>query len=110
VSLMRVTADPAAGTPVSHAGAAYAIFWAAVVGARIFFSYGSAHLFGAQIGQWMMTSHVTVNALTDGLIFLSVAMLLARTATLAARARRAAAPAAPQQTLAAGPARVPAAR
>jgi hypothetical protein len=87
-SLMRVYPHERSGKVVTHAGLPYALLWIAVVAARIFFSYGSQHLFRAQLGHWMYASQITENALTDGLIFLSVAMLLARTGALAARARR----------------------
>lgn len=58
-SLMSVFVDQRTGKVTSRAGVPYALLWIAVVG-----------------------------ALTDGLIFLAVAMLLARTGILAARARR----------------------
>lgn len=87
-SLMQVFADGRTGKVASRAGLPYALLWIAVVGARVYFAYGSQHVFGAQLGRWLVTNQIPVNALIDGLIFLSVAMLLARTATLAARARR----------------------
>ncbi len=89
--LMRVFFDNRSGRVVTYAGVGYALLWIVVVGARLWFSYGAQHVFGAQLGHWMATNQITVNALTDALIFLSVGMILARTGALAIRARRAAA-------------------
>jgi hypothetical protein len=87
-ALMRVYRSPVTGKPVSSAGWPYAIFWTAVIGARAAFSYGAAHWFTGSIVAWAIANQVSEAAITDGLIFMAVVMIIVRTAGLAARASR----------------------
>ena len=87
-ALMGVYRSPATGKPVSRAGLPYAIFWTAIIGARAVFSYGSVHWFTAPLVSWGIAHQVSVAALTDGLIFMAIAMILVRTVTLGVRASR----------------------
>jgi hypothetical protein len=88
LSLMHVYRSPKTGKPVTRATWPYALLWTLVIGARAAFSYGSYHWFPTQLTHWCMMHQVTGAAITDGLIFMAVAMLLVRTGGLAIRARR----------------------
>jgi len=87
-ALMRVYRSPVTGKPVSSAGWGYAIFWTLVIGARAAFSYGAAHWFTGPLVAWAIANQVSQAAITDGLIFMAVVMVIMRTAGLAARASR----------------------
>jgi hypothetical protein len=104
-ALVSVSYDPnfrghfarrgSAGTPaeVSHAGTGYAMVWILMSAARLAFAYGSTHWFGHGLGHFLDVHDLSAIALTNALIFLSVAMDLFRSIGLAARgkaARRAA--------------------
>lgn len=84
--LMKLYRSPRTGKPVTRAGAPYALLWIVVIGARAAFSYGSVHWFPTQLTDWAVREHVSAAAITDGLIFMAVTMLLARTIGLAVRA------------------------
>jgi hypothetical protein len=88
VALTRVYRSPKTGKPVSAAGWPYAIFWTVLVAARAAFSWGAAHWFTSSLVSWAITNQVSQAAITDGLIFMAVAMILIRTFGLGARARR----------------------
>jgi ABC-type sulfate transport system permease component len=81
--LMRVSHDPTTQKAVSTSGAAYGAFWTVVIGARLLFTYGANHWYHSQLGHWMVTNAITVDALTDALIFMALAMAVTRSIRLA---------------------------
>ncbi|HEY7048371.1 MAG TPA: hypothetical protein VH373_14225 [Jatrophihabitantaceae bacterium] len=87
-ALMRVRRHPTTGQPVSSAGAGYAALWVVIIGARAAFSYGSVHWFSRPLFDWAVANDVTVAAITDGLIFMAIVMVVARTLALGVRAAR----------------------
>ena len=88
-ALLKARRDPADGLVYTHAGAGYAALWTTVIGARLLFVYGSDHWYTQQLGRWMYQHQISVNALTDALVVMAIAMLLGRTGTLAAKRRTA---------------------
>ncbi len=81
--LMKVSYDTSTRQAVSTSGAAYGIFWTVVIGARLLFTYGANHWYASQLGHWMATNAITVDALTDALIFMALAMAITRSIRLA---------------------------
>ena len=85
-ALMGVYRSPTTGQPLSRAGLPYALLWTAIIGARAAFSYGAVHWFSAPLVSWGIAHQVSAAALTDGLIFMAITMVLVRTVALGVRA------------------------
>jgi hypothetical protein len=87
LALMHVYRSGTTGKPVSAARWGYGLLWTGVITARATFSYGANHWFNTQLTHWLVSSAISSAAITDGLIFMAVAMLTTRTLGLAIRAR-----------------------
>jgi hypothetical protein len=87
-ALMGVYRSPGTGKPVSRAGMPYAALWTVIIAARAAFSYGAGHWFQTPLVTWAIANHVTEAAITDGLIFMAITMVLLRTLSLRVRASR----------------------
>ncbi len=85
VALTTVHRNPKTGKPASRATWPYAALWIVVIGARAAFSYGAVHWFPSQLTTWSIAHHVTAAAITDGLVFMAIAMLVTRTLGLLLR-------------------------
>jgi hypothetical protein len=81
--LMKVSLDSPSQNVVSTSGKAYGAFWVFVIGARLLFTYGANHWYTTQLGHWLITNSITVDALTDALIFMALAMAITRSIRLA---------------------------
>jgi hypothetical protein len=80
------------GRPVSRAGFGYAAFWAVIFGARLVFIYGTYHWFSGPLAQFLAAHQASATGLSNALVFMAIAMALARSALLGGRglaARRA---------------------
>jgi hypothetical protein len=87
LALIRVYRSETTGKPVTAAGLGYALLWIVVIGGRALFSYGAYHWFDHQLGSWLTTNSIPSAAITDGLIFMAVVMILTRTVGLYLRSR-----------------------
>jgi hypothetical protein len=81
--LVKVSYDTMTQRTMSTSGPAYGAFWTLVIGARLLFTYGANHWYHSQLGHWMVTNAITVDALTDALIFMAIAMAVTRSIRLA---------------------------
>ena len=85
----KAAGHPATGRAFSRAGFGYAAFWAVIFAGRLVFIYGMSHWFPVSMGHFLASHQLKVAGLTSALIFMALAMALARSALLAVRGRAA---------------------
>jgi hypothetical protein len=85
----KKSANRPSGRAVSWAGFGYAAFWILVFAGRLVFIYGTEHWFPRPLGQFLIAHQLSAAALTDALLFMAIAMALARSALLEVRGRAA---------------------
>jgi len=84
--LIRVERDGTSGRIVMQAGLAYAALWVAVFGGRLAFAWAATHVWQQQVAQFSIQHEITGGAAwTAAFVLMALAMVLARTAVLAAR-------------------------
>ena len=85
--LMTVERDAQTGRIVTQAGIAYAALWAVVFGGRLAFAWAATNVWSHQVSQFSIQHAITGSAAwTSAFVFMALAMVMARTAVVAARA------------------------
>jgi hypothetical protein len=86
VVLIRVERDPGTGQVVMEAGLIYAALWVTVFGGRLAFAWAATHIWQHQVAQFSIAHELTNAAWTVAFVLMAIAMVLARTIGVGARA------------------------
>jgi hypothetical protein len=73
------------GRPFSRAGFGYAAYWAVIFAGRLVFIYGADHWFAGSLAQFLATHQLSATGFTNALVFMAIAMAVARSALLGVR-------------------------
>ncbi|GHF52543.1 hypothetical protein GCM10010218_37530 [Streptomyces mashuensis] len=88
-SLLPAHRDPATGDVFTRGGIGYAAVWFVLSSARVLFAYGTEHWFPAGIIKFSIDYKLSgQDVYANAFIFMSLAMVLTRTAVLLTRRRR----------------------
>lgn len=85
---LRFEYDETAARVYTRAGWAYVAAWVGLTAVKMSVSYGASELWPRQTGMWLVHNGITPDAFKSALIFLNVAMVLARVAVIGVRGAR----------------------